>query len=1062
MQEQVETLQRTTGRRIPSYRALTDYFTMVDLAIAASPYALLPAKNVEFGRVDQPMLNHIRNGVCAMVELNEVLLTLKSSAALSEAGVREAVALFAVHNLHQCIDRDRKEQTNTPAAFVETIADEFGLAAYAPTLTPADYRAVSVALQSARGDPAGMSRKGADLLRWLKFAETLAGQMSSSVTTSMRTALEAIDPGLAFSYHRFQEPIGILTNLVHTGVSAWMGQKGVYPLLVFETGVLYIGPHDVEPGALDLEAVMQIYREFEHVLNSCHAAISDPREFSRSISVQGTKGLYSAEDASFFYSGIPTVIKGFMAAAVLREEAKNRTIEIDLVEPSLLVKKANLEMQHPPATVIDILRAFVTRVVIDGQAREPGDIRIVCRPHSVDQKKYVLLPESVLIDGRPVEGTQFSIEGTGLLPSQVGYRHHLKEDFGIDIGWEAGVISYARAVAGLRRAIIVPLAAVGALSTTDPVLETCRLFQIDEDLARRMAEYARDHRGNDHHTVGGYWNYGYAIARALLDHEVNGVRFRDLTPDRKIEYLESLTDAFLSGISTEALDSFRSKLLYPYQEKLLVWFSENLNLNGSIAYGIFENKISKFGAYCRGRGICRLTGDAPFDNEEKVPSRDASMLGFSFSNRGLIGGAEPKLSVSVPVEVELGLREIGHQIRKGSDKLYFRLIPDSFHTPLMTRILSDLLSRFNTGALTNVRALALRVLDGTALDPAALAQEFFAESGGRSLFRYTATGFTGCNSTLYATYDLVFKKVKENETEFWFFGAYLGMLLAAATGCRVVVGDNPICMTSGNQFCGMVHLEALPAAVKHLFGDTIRLSTLPLVLRRASLLVVLGYEYRPYNRIEDRYFSKHLQTIRNRACPGSTLLKQLWRMNSRKDAKKRVQSRPTLLLEWALELDWIAGDQMTIQTLHELALLGMDVAVPKGYEPYKLEHLFREAVRAILTRGTQQYQREDYVDAVMGRLLKMMKRAGEHQFYGLNGQSHSESTLRFAEAFVDHVFYGLFDGNPGKLKRAENDLADGYYAATLQLRNQMYAGKKTGLSVESSNAGNQTASEGGY
>lgn len=813
---------------------------------------------------------------------------------------------------------------------------------------------------------------------------------------------------------------------------------------------------------MDQEAVTHIYREFEQVLNSCHAAISDPRGFSRSITVQGSKGLYSVEDASFFYSGIPTVIKGFMAAAVLREEAENRTIEIDLAEPSLLVKKAKLEMQHPPATVIDIPKAFVTSVVIDGQTGEPGDIQIVCRPLSLDKKKYLLLlPESVLIDGQPVEGTMFVIEGTGLLPSQVGYRHHLREDFGIDIGWEAGIISYARAIAGLRKAIIVPLAEAKVLSTTDPVLETCRLFQIDEDLAWRMAEYARDQRGNDHHAVGGYWNYGYAIARALLDYEVNGVRFRDLTLDRKIEYLESLTDTFLLGISTEALDSFKSELLYPYQEKLLVWFSENLDLNGSMAYGIFENKTSKFGAYCCGRGICRLTGDAPFDNEEKVPSRDASMLGFSFSNRGVIGGTEPKLSVSVPIEIELGLREIGHQIKKGSDKLYFRLIPDYFHTPLVARIFSDLLSRFNTGAMMNVRALALRVLDGTALDPTGLAQEFFAEIGGRSLFRYTTTGFTGYSSTLYATYDVVFKKVKDNETEYWFFGAYLGVLLAAATGCRVVVGDNPICMTSGDQFREMVHLEAPPAAIKQVFGDTIPLSTLLRDLRTASLLVMLGFEYRPNNKIEDRYFSKHLQTIRNRACPGSTLLVQIWRMNPQKDGKKRVHSQPTRLLEWALELDWIAGDQMTIQTLHELALLGMDVAIPKGYEPYKLEHLFREAVRAILTRGAQQYQREDYVDAVMGRLLKMMKRAGEHQFYGLNGQNHPESTLIFAEAFVDHVYYGLFDGNPGKLKRAENDLADGYYAATLQLRNQKYA-KKTGLSVESSNKDNRTVSEGGY
>ena len=131
---------------------------------------------------------------------------------------------------------------------------------------------------------------------------------------------------------------------------------------------------------------------------------------------------------------------------------------------------------------------------------------------------------------------------------------------------------------------------------------------------------------------------------------------------------------------------------------------------------------------------------------------------------------------------------------------------------------------------------------------------------------------------------------------------------------------------------------------------------------------------------------------------------------------------------------------MTIQTLHELARLGMDVAIPRGFEPHKNERPFRESVRAILARETQKLQREDYVDAVTGRLLKMMERAGKDQFFQVNRRNsdHVEKTRAFAEAFVDYVFYELFDGNAGKMKRAENDLADGFYAATLQLREQHY------------------------
>lgn len=1049
-------LQQMKGGPVtPSYRAMIDYFSEVDPAIAASRYALLPAKSVEFGKVDQPMLNHVRNGIWALAELNEALIGLDSSAALTYEQLRQAIALYAIHDLHKCVGRNWKEQFDISAELAQTVAAEFCLIAFAPELTAADYQSVCVALHAERGYHDEVSPLFTDLLRWLRLADALASHETPVVTVSMQKALDAVDAEMAFYYHRFQESTGILSNLVHTGVAEWMKRRGLCPILVYETGVLYVGPRSVDLGVIDQERITEIYTEFEHVLNSCHAAIADPLEFSKSITVQGSKGLYSVEAASFFYSGIPTVIKGFMAAAVLREERENKiAIEVDLATHEILAKKAKLEMQHPPLEFIDIHRTIVTRLEVDDQAVEPGDVQIVCRSFSGTQTKYLLTPESVLVDGRHVAGRRITIEGTGLLPSQVGYRNHIREDFGIDIGWDASIISYARAIAGLRKAIIDPLAAAGALPTTDPILETCRLFGIDEEPSKRMAEYARDHRGNDHHAVGGFWNYGYVIARLLLDSEINGIRFRNLPESERIEYLMTLADLFLIKITESSLETFKSKLLYPYREKLLVWIAENLDLNGSMAYGVFENKVSKFDAYCRGKGICRLTGDTPFDNEEKVPSIDSSMLGFSFSNRAVLGGTEPKLSVSVPVEIELGLRGIGHRIKKGSDKLYFRLIPDYFHTPLVARVFSDLLSRFNHEAMTNTRALALRVLNSAAIDPGSLAKDLFAENGGRPLFRYTATEFTGFAFSLYTTYDVVFNKVKDNETEYWFFGAYLGMLLATVTGCRVVVGDNPICMTSGDHFNEMILLEAPHAAVKRVFHDRIPLSDLPRSLRTASLLVALGYEYKPKDKVDDKYFPKHLQTLRNFTCPGSTLLKQLWRMNSKSEGKKggfinqlrgqssasgAKESDPVRLLDWGVELDQIAGDHMTVQTLHDLARLGIDVAVPKGYEPHKIERLFRESVKAILTRGTQQYQRDDYVDAVMGRLLKMMRRSGEDQFYNLNGLYHPELTQTFAETFVDHVFIGLFAGNSGKMKRAENDLADGYYAATLQLRQQWFA-----------------------
>lgn len=68
---------------------------------------------------------------------------------------------------------------------------------------------------------------------------------------------------------------------------------------------------------------------------------------------------------------------------------------------------------------------------------------------------------------------------------------------------------------------------------------------------------------------------------------------------------------------------------------------------------------------------------------------------------------------------------------------------------------------------------------------------------------------------------------------------------------------------------------------------------------------------------------------------------------------------------------------MAVKTIHELAELGLTVAIPRGFEPHRVEKLFRESVKAILAKRDGSFAREDYVDAVSGRLLKMMRRAGK-------------------------------------------------------------------------------------
>ena len=92
------------------YQVLIDYYEVMDPAIRNSSVAYSPAKSTEMGKVDQTMLNHIRNGVWALIELNVGLITLGSANALSEQELREVIALFSVNDLHKIHGKYWKEQ----------------------------------------------------------------------------------------------------------------------------------------------------------------------------------------------------------------------------------------------------------------------------------------------------------------------------------------------------------------------------------------------------------------------------------------------------------------------------------------------------------------------------------------------------------------------------------------------------------------------------------------------------------------------------------------------------------------------------------------------------------------------------------------------------------------------------------------------------------------------------------------------------------------------------------------------------------------------------------------
>jgi CRISPR-associated protein Csc3 len=117
-----------------------------------------------------------------------------------------------------------------------------------------------------------------------------------------------------------------------------------------------------------------------------------------------------------------------------------------------------------------------------------------------------------------------------------------------------------------------------------------------------------------------------------------------------------------------------------------------------------------------------------------------------------------------------------------------------------------------------------------------------------------------------------------------------------------------------------------------------------------------------------------------------------------------------------------------------LAELGFRIAQPKGYKPHAVERLFRESVKAITELKGVDLSKCDYRATVSGRIQKTLDRMADNQAFVPDRKGLDANADEFADFFVDKILNGICDGKTGRLKKMSNNLADGYYSATLGIR----------------------------
>ncbi|RQG93012.1 type I-D CRISPR-associated protein Cas10d/Csc3 [Natrarchaeobius halalkaliphilus] len=580
----------------------------------------------------------------------------------------------------------------------------------------------------------------------------------------------------------------------------------------------------------------------------------------------------------------------------------------------------------------------------------------------------------------------------------------------------------------------------------DLIRATVAVFDLPESLADQLNNLSDETVSSL--TSGGKWEYSYAIAQGLLDCHGVGPKIRN-----DEDAIFSIIDAGLSDLAGDTNDwrqLIRDEHAGNLKREVQAFISENLRVGSGILLSS-ESTVDTFDEYVKkSRGktctLCRR-GVAAGGNLGPMKSKKSlTTLQSGFSNREMIGVNErEKLLLCSACRIEFSLRETASQ-RRGPGRLFFHLVPDYFYTPFSWQLYSRTINRFTGENRVRIGRLAEAVFDTESSEEfASVMNELTQPEGkGRTMIESLSQDFD--QNLQFGAQTVGYFKNSDNDTEFQFFGTFLALSISSYTGMRVYLSASPIPEIRSRDFQEFVKIGGGFSQATSFYGDSVPLSELQGRLRSAAALIKLGHALQGDSRT-DSLFAKYLRVTRNELLPGSYLLKR---------AAQSSDEGPYIpaLMRYAVTLDEQAGIKQYGSNMSEtphsritqLANLAYDAIRPAsghGRKPHRVERVFRESVKAVSKTG-EQLSRDDYVMLVSGRLQKRLVPSKVNAVYPVSAEdSNSGTPLQeriedYSEFFVDEILYGIANGRPSQLKRLKNNLADGFFGATLRAESRFY------------------------
>ncbi|GGN23497.1 type I-D CRISPR-associated protein Cas10d/Csc3 [Halarchaeum nitratireducens] len=440
---------------------------------------------------------------------------------------------------------------------------------------------------------------------------------------------------------------------------------------------------------------------------------------------------------------------------------------------------------------------------------------------------------------------------------------------------------YARLVYTFERSFVAPIVDAGS-TDEDSLTLTCRLFEVDEGVLDGLRELRED--DDIDLTAGGKWDYAYAIGQHVADRAR-----RDGWTGNVPRHVAKLLVTNLDALEEEWEDAVMAAHTGRFETELRAYIGDVLRVDGQASPPTEEmngltDSFEEHHAIRRGK-TCTFCNRGTTSTRKSDMEAPKSLTTFQagYSNRISADAGQPeKLLVCTPCQIEFSLRETGSS-RRDAGRIFVHLVPDYFYTPTMWEFYSEeVFAQFTGEAMTRVGHLASAMFDLATSDadrssPAPCAELISTvlrestradDGGGRSMVESIQQDFE--SDAGFGTQTLSFYKPRDNDTEFQFFGVFVGLSVASAMGLRAYVSESPIPDLRGRDFPEMAKLDAGFSTVSGFYGRDIPLSKFRERLGSAAALIGLGYEL----ALDDARFAKYLRIVRNKPLPGSYLLKR--------------------------------------------------------------------------------------------------------------------------------------------------------------------------------------------